>query len=95
MTDAADGTEPSTPPKYSPEPVEQAVLTIVIHVYPTCLTMAELLLRIAGDPRDRREIDTITSAVRDLEKSGLLQVGHDERIEPTPATLRAVSLLLE
>jgi hypothetical protein len=95
MTGAAAGAESSTPPKYSPEPVEQAVLTIVIYVYPTCLTMAELLLRIAGDPKDRREIDTITCAVRDLEKSGLLQKGHDERIEPTSATLRAVSLLLD
>jgi len=86
--------ESSTPPKYSSEPVEQAVLTMAIHVYPTCLTMDELLLRIAGDPKDRREIDAITSAVHALEKSGLLQVGRGERIEPTPATLRAVSLLL-
>ena len=82
------------PPKYNPELVERAILEVVIDLHPASLTAAELSMRIAGDPKDRREIDTITCAVRDLRGSGLLQDGHDERVEPTPAALRAASLLL-
>jgi hypothetical protein len=85
--------KPSTPPKYNPEPVERAVLEVVIELHPAVMTMAELSLRIAGDPRDRREIDTIACAVRDLRTAGLLQ-DHNERVEPTPAALRAAALLL-
>jgi hypothetical protein len=85
--------KPSTPPKYSPELVERAVLEVVIELHPAVITVAELSLRIASDPHDRREIDTLASAVRDLQGAGLLQE-HDERVEPTPATLRAAELLL-
>lgn len=86
--------KPSIPPKYSPELVERAVLEVVIELHPAVMTMAELTLRIAGDPRDRREIDAITCAVRDLRGAGLLQADHNERVEPTPAALRAAALLL-
>jgi hypothetical protein len=82
------------PSKYNPELVERAILEVVIDLHPVCLTLAELSLRIAGDPRDRREIDTITRAVRGLRESGLLLDGHHERVEATPAALRAASLLL-
>lgn len=84
----------AVPPKYNPELVERAVLEVVIELHPAIMTMAELSLRIAGDPRDRREIDTIACAVRDLRGSGLLLDDHNERVEPTPAALRAAALLL-
>jgi len=85
---------PSTPPKYSPELVERAILEVVIDLHPTCLTLAELSLGVAGDPKDRREIDTITCAVRGLRGAGLLQANHNDRVRPTPAALRAAALLL-
>lgn len=83
-----------TPPRYSPELVERAVLEVVIDLHPAVMTMAELALEVAGDAKDGREIDTITCAVRDLRAAGLLQDDHDERVEPTPAALRAAELLL-
>ncbi len=84
----------AVPPKYSPELVERAVLEVVIDLHPAVMTMAELLLRIAGDPQDGREIDTIACAVSDLRGVRLLQDDHNERVEPTPAALRAAELLL-
>jgi hypothetical protein len=41
-----------TPPQYDPALVERAVLEEVIDLHPERLTVAELLLRIAGDPED-------------------------------------------
>ncbi len=86
--------ESSIPPKYNPELVEQAVMEVVIEVHPALLTIAELLSRVAGDPQDRREIDTITCAVRDLKGWGLLEEGQGKRVEPTPAALHLAALLL-
>jgi hypothetical protein len=84
----------SIPPKYNPELVERAVLEVVIDIHPGVMTMAELSLRIAADPRDRLEIDAIIRAVRDLRGAGLLQADRNERVEPTPAALRAAALLV-
>jgi hypothetical protein len=56
--------------------------------------MAELSLTIAGDPKDRRKIETITDAIRNLRRSGLLRNRSDDRVAPTQATLRAAALLL-
>ncbi len=84
----------SMPPKYNPELVERAVMEVVIEAHPALMTTAELLSRVAGDPEDRREVDTITCAVRGLNGRGLLQEGQGEQIEPTPAALHLASLLL-
>jgi hypothetical protein len=69
-------------------------MEVVIETHPAFLTIAELLLGVADNPQDRREIDTITCAVRGLRGSGLLHDGHDKLVEPTPAALRLASLLL-
>lgn len=84
----------SIPPKYNPELVQRAVLEIVIEAHPAFLTIAELVSTVAGDPQDRREVDTIVCAVRDLKGSGLLQGSRDDQVEPTSAALRLASLLL-
>jgi hypothetical protein len=86
-------TKASIPPRYNPELVERAILEVIIELHPAVITLAGLSLRIAGDPHDRREIDTIACAVRDLREAGLL-LEHDERVEPTPAAIRAAELLL-
>lgn len=88
------GAESSTPPKYNSELVERAVMEVVIEAHPDFLTTAELLSVVAGDPKDGREVDTITRAVRDLKRWGLLHEGRGEQVEPTPAALRLASLLL-
>ena len=84
----------TTPPKYHPELVERAVMEVVIEAHPARLAIAELLSKVAGDLGDRREVDTITGAVRSLKGWGLLEEGQGERVEPTPAALHLAALLL-
>jgi hypothetical protein len=84
-----------TPPQYDPALVERAVLEEVIDLHPERLTVAELLLRIAGDPEDGLETETIAHAIRDLRRSGLIRYrNRDQLVEPTHAALRAAALLM-
>jgi hypothetical protein len=81
-------------PVYDPELVEHAVLLEVIELHPARLTVAELSLRIVTDPEDRMEVETITHAIRDLRRSGLLRYRSDDQVvEPTHAALQAHALL--
>jgi hypothetical protein len=81
-------------PNYLPEHVERAVLEAVIDLLPVRLTVAELCLRIAANPEDRREVEVIKRAIRDLKRSGLLRCRSDDQIvEPTQAAVQALALL--
>lgn len=82
----------TTPPKYDPTKVGQALLFEVFEQHPAHLTVEELVLRIVGDSDDDREIEIATRAVRELRRSGLVQYGDDEIVEPTPAALHAHAL---
>ena len=84
----------SSPPKYNPKLVERAVLEVVIELDPVCQAVPELSLRIAADPQDLKEVETITHAIRNLRRLGLLRRRKDGRIAPTEAALHAASLLL-
>jgi hypothetical protein len=67
----------------------------VIELHPERLTVAELFLRIAGDPEDWMETETIANAIRDLRRSGLIRYRNDDQlVEPTHAALRAAGLFL-
>jgi hypothetical protein len=84
----------AVPPKYDPEHVGRAVLLAVIDLLPVRLTVAELCLRVAADPEDRREVEVIKHAIRDLKSSGLLRYRSDDQlVEPTQAAVRALALL--
>lgn len=87
-------TQDVVPPKYNPELTERAVMEVVIEAHPAFLTTAGLVSSVAVDPQDRREVDTIASAIRGLKDWGLLQDSDRKRLEPTPAALRFASLLL-
>lgn len=90
MNPAADS------PNYDSELVERAVLEEVIELYPQRLTTPELAMRIVADPDDRQELETVTHAVRELRRSGLLRYRNDdELVEPTHAAVRAHRLLAE
>lgn len=64
-----------------------------MELHPRRLTASELVLRIVADPDDRREVEIVTQAIGSLRQFGLLRDRDDEVVEPTPAALRAVSLL--
>jgi hypothetical protein len=64
-----------------------------VELHPRRLTASELVLRIVADPDDRREVEIVTQAIGSLRQFGLLRDRDDEVVEPTPAALRAVSLL--
>jgi hypothetical protein len=84
-----------TPPKYDPEKVGRAVLFEVIELHPQRLTVAELTLRIAGDPEDGTETETIEQAIRELRRSGLVRYRNGgQLVELTYPALRAAALLL-
>jgi hypothetical protein len=81
-------------PNCLPEHVERAVLEAVIDLLPIRLTVTELCLRIAADPEDRREVEVVRHAIRDLKRSGLLRYRNDDQIvEPTQAAVQAFALL--
>jgi hypothetical protein len=86
--------DPTTPPVYRPNLVEAALLAEVVDLHPARLTVHELSLKVAADPHDRREIETITDGVRELRRCGLLRYRNDDEVvEPTQAALHAVELL--
>ena len=81
-------------PNFDVETVEAVVLEVVAELHPDNLPMDRLAQRIASDPDDCREMATATQAIHNLRKLGLLSDRDDEIVEPTPAALRAVALLL-
>jgi predicted oxidoreductase len=81
-------------PNHNPALVEQVILEEIVEQHPARLTIAELTLRIAANPDDRVEVETIAQAIRDLRRSGLVRYRDDEEvIEATFAALRAATLL--
>jgi hypothetical protein len=74
------------------EGVESAVLRQLLDLYPTRLTLAELVRELGGDRGEFAERDAVERAVRDLSAVGLLHRGT-ELIEPTRAALRFSDLL--
>jgi hypothetical protein len=83
-----------TSPNYKPELVEQVLLEVAVDLYPACLTAPELSLKIAANPDDNREIETITEAIHELRRCRLFRYRRDsEAVKPTEAALRAVELL--
>ncbi len=71
---------------------ESVVLQQVLHLHPTQLTLADLVLEIGGESPEFAERDAIERAVRDLSGAGLL---HADRpfLVPTRAALRFNELL--
>lgn len=73
--------------------VETVILEVVVELVPQCLPVKKLSSIIVSDPRDRREMETLEHAVRNLREVGLFQDRNDEIVEPTPAGFHAVGLL--
>lgn len=82
----------ATPPKYDVAKVEAVVLEIAAELHPEHLSTGGLLLKVVADPKDGREIETGTQAIRNLREVGLFTHRNDEIVEPTPAAVRAVKL---
>jgi hypothetical protein len=81
-------------PAYDPEIVSRTILEEVIRLHPERLTVAELSLRIVGDPGDEREAETAAEAIHDLRAFGLIRYRDDDKlVEPTQAVLRYVALM--
>jgi hypothetical protein len=84
----------SNSPAYDPEIVARSILEEVIRLHPERLTVAELSLKIMGDPEDEREVETAGEAIQSLRASGLVRYRNDDRlVEPTQAVLRYVALM--
>lgn len=86
-------TESDFPPKYDLAIVESAILEVAAELHPEHLSAGGLLLKIVGDPEDRREVETAALAIRGLREFGLFEARDDEIVEPTATALRAVKLL--
>jgi hypothetical protein len=86
-------TDPNTLPKYDVPIVEAVILEVAAELHPEHLSQGELSLKIVSDPDDSRELETAAQAIRGLREFGLFKVRDDEIVEPTPAALRAASLL--
>jgi hypothetical protein len=82
-----------TPPKYNVATVEAVILEVAAELHPQHLPVMELALMVIGDPDDAREVEAAAQAIQGLREFGLFKVRGDEIVEPTPAALRAVTLL--
>lgn len=71
---------------------ESAVLRLVLHLHPTQVTVAEVVLELSGEQPAFAERDAIERAVRDLAGAGLLHRNGDFAL-PTRAALRFSELL--
>jgi hypothetical protein len=69
----------------------QAVLEVIIELHPDHLTAAELVWKVAVDPENHHERETVKLAVRDLQGSGLIRSVGDT-LAPTHAALRAAEI---
>jgi hypothetical protein len=83
------------PPKYRPAVVEQVILEEALRLHPRNLTAAELCERIVADPKDRREVETATQAIRSLKEFYLVRECDDGSLEPTDTALHASRLLID
>jgi hypothetical protein len=74
--------------------VEQALLEVVMDARPDRLTLPELTLRMAADPHDQGEVETVAEAARELRRDGLFRYRNDDKvIELTRAAIRAYEIL--
>lgn len=80
-----------SPSKYSPPAVERAVLEVVSSRHPGHLHRGDLVREIVSDVEDRREVETLDAAIRNLAELGLIRE-HDGTVEPTSPLLRIVDL---
>jgi hypothetical protein len=77
----------------TPESIEQALLDVTIRLLPARLTVLEICRRIASDPEDRSEVETIKEAIRELRRYGLFRYRNDDEVvEPTLPALHAFAL---
>jgi hypothetical protein len=83
----------STPRKYNLATVEALILELVARSHPRPVTTEELSREVICDPDDERETTTFAQAICRLREVGLFNDGDDKVVEPTPAGLRAVSVL--
>jgi hypothetical protein len=72
--------------------VEAIVLRQLLHLHPTQVTVEELIVDIAADPKAFSERDAIERAVRELGRAGLAHRNGEFAI-PTRAALRFDELL--
>jgi hypothetical protein len=87
-------TASTTQPNYRPNLVEEALFVEAVDLHPLRLTIPELSLKIAANPHDGREMETIAEAIRELRRCGLFRYRNDDEVvEPTQAALRAFELL--
>jgi hypothetical protein len=86
-------TDRTTQPKYNVGIVEAVLLEVAAELHPQRLTERDLSLKIIIDPDDSREIETAARAIRNLREFGLFADRDDEIVQPTPAALRAYTLL--
>jgi hypothetical protein len=76
--------------------LERTVLHEIVELHPERLTIPELILRIARDPRDEATGERVRIATRDLRRSGLVRYRDgNEIVEPTHAALRAFVLFTD
>jgi hypothetical protein len=86
-------TASGTPPAYDVAKVEAVVLEVAAELHPRNLPVRELSLRVISDIDDKREVDTVRQAIRNLHEFGLFVTRDDGSVEPTSAALHAVALL--
>jgi hypothetical protein len=74
--------------------LERAAVTEIVELGE--LTIPELIMRIAQDPKDDATRDKIRIATRDLRRDGLVRYrDDDEVVTPTRPALRMYELLTE
>lgn len=86
-------TAPDISPQYNVAAVEALLLEIATELDPEHLSKDKLSLRVVTNPDDSREIDTAARAIRNLQEVGLFKDREDEVVQPTPAAIRACTLL--
>jgi hypothetical protein len=80
-------------PGYDVAIVESVILELIAELHPRLLTTNELSRRVVRNCEDRREMETLVEAVRNLRECGLFRERDDEIVEPTLAGLHAVARL--
>lgn len=80
--------EVSTRVEPDPALAECAVLEEVIELFPVRPTVSELCQKITAGSQDKRRLERVRHAIRDLRGWGLLRYRDDEQlVEPTPAAI--------
>jgi hypothetical protein len=81
-------------PNYDISRAQGVILEVAAELHPEHLSTGGLLRRIVVDPDDAQEIETGAQAICNLREFGLFADRDDEILEPTPAAIRAVALLV-